>query len=1363
MDKSTPQWQTPKTHQKLAPLAKLERQVESRGVGSARSYDSGNPSSPAIAHKRPYVLRSPPETDIEDFNEKEYVEPLVSAAVVNRQPLLPLTDTAMNPSGALPAAVGVVATHFAEPLLVYKNSGSNMIPGGVAIKPDSAIDLPDPRYISGPPASAAASGGGGGGSAISGGGRQLRHETGNTINNIIAAKRAGMNSSQSSISFSAKNPESSRTPFNATGIGYSDFSEQGGGSGRNNPMALHSQPHGLTNHILNTTGTAMTYTMPAENDRIDGIKQAMRSLDMPAVVSSIEPFQNTPSSIYSDRRGFISQDPTPDAPQYLLNDCRTTPLVNPITTPAPLLTNLGNGVSFLDHQSIITCDIRHRDKSLCKPPGATMSHRGRRVLGMGTGENSHDISLPQFDEYPILQSNSAGIRGTRLNEGRSHNYFKKSVLKNQDIFDQMFPVIVPTVDNEAVAIKLMQIYNPRWPRKSFRYQLPILTPDNIKMFLFHFARIGDLDALKILCKSPMVDLESSDDAGRTALIFAAIGGHVQCIRLLTTHRAFINRQDHSGRTALHWAAYHGFVAVVKELCDSHADMSQEDYQGKLPIHCATYPETVEALEYLVRSALPAFRRTTMISLTSITANQRRKTMSGLVSPEDNSGLCNAMDLELMTPLMWAAYHGHDRHIETLLSHGRASAFLQDIEGKTAKFPALINIPDKMGRLPLHYGCGEGNIAVVDMIMLAPGSNWNAFDGLKRTPLHWAAVRGQPACINLLCQRGANFNLLDEFGASALCYAIQHRNMDCVHVLLRKGIWVDSTDTSGRTPLMWASLQGNLDVIKMLLKGNAKVAAKAKSGMTALHYAAYGGHTTCCTHLLRAGSTIDSKDLLGQTALLKATIMGSGNAVILLSNEGSNPDEVDNQKRTAVHWAAADGSTNVLQLLLSRGASVDLQDVNGYTPLAEAAIAGYTEAVVMLLNHDADDLKRDHTGLIALHLAASKGHTAICKVLKTPHTINMPSNADILKAKTPLDYAIESKSRECIAMFKESAAKTAKDIARYSATKIQKAWKSSQTRCNQRRQHRNEQALPISTELYHQCPKVRISALCIQRWYRCHSQRRKYQRAIKIHRMAALQAQELQRAEKAQHQAILLHQQAMVEKARAENIYQQAENHRKETELKYNSYVEKMAVKQMEIEKQLKEMEEIQVMQQEQLAKMREETQGFTSRFSWNKKTVPLGLQTVTESSDGVVASNQILSSKDFARQISSTTRYVTHCDDSMISTGRNLAVDKLSQSQSSHATARDSVESLTLSTRQKMGNEPRHASNHILHDSLGNKPSLHLDITAYSTATTQQELQSVLTDSERTAVVRDKDISNPLMAVFQTSTHFDVTSTGTCV
>eukprot|EP00842_Homolaphlyctis_polyrhiza_P005074 jgi/Hompol1/5568/HPOL_000420-RA len=661
-----------------------------------------------------------------------------------------------------------------------------------------------------------------------------------------------------------------------------------------------------------------------------------------------------------------------------------------------------------------------------------------RIIGLNAQKVNHEITLPQFEEYPIFYSanpvvpssnSSGGVSGqvgaaagnsnsnnNNISGGGAHGVggnaqsgqrdharipkpFIDVIIENPQMFEQQFPLIVPVINNEPVAMKLLHLYSSRWTRKSIRSQLPVLTSDNINVFLFHLARIGDLEALKVVCKSPKVDLEASDDAGRTALIFAAIGGHAQCVRLLASFSAFINRQDRSGRTALHWAAYHGCLPVAKELGDSHADMLHEDFQGKSPIHCATYPETIETLEYLVRAVMPAARRGTIMSL-GPAAGQRRKTIAGLVFPEDKSGPCNAVDLELMTPLMWAAYHGHDKHIEVLLTLGRASAFMQDTEGKTAlhwatsnrhgrcceillaKFPALINITDKMGRVPLHYAAGEGNIAVVEILLRAPGSNANAFDGLKRTPLHWAAVKGQPACINLLCLNGANINLVDDHGASPLFYAIQERNMDCIHVLLRKGAQTNLGDTQGRTPMMWASLQGNMDALKMLIKGGAKVTMKDKMGMTAIHHAAYGGHTACCTLLIRSGAQLDIKDKSGHTPLFKAAMLGWENVVLVLANENANVEELDAQRRTAAHWAASGSYTNILQLLLSHGAGTNVQDAQGRTPLHEAALSGCVESVVLLLDNDADPNIGDATNLTPLHLAASRGNVDVLEELLT---------------------------------------------------------------------------------------------------------------------------------------------------------------------------------------------------------------------------------------------------------------------------------------------------------------------------------------------------------------------------------------------
>ncbi|KAL2918663.1 hypothetical protein HK105_201497 [Polyrhizophydium stewartii] len=818
-----------------------------------------------------------------------------------------------------------------------------------------------------------------------------------------AAKRVGIASSMVSIAHAVRQSEAARPSADQGISGTSAGGPAQTGVGTPNPQSMASQVQG---GAQNNSSVASIDNFRGEGSKLTRILSA-GSINAMAAEGPDRPVNSNvgpPNMSHLDRHIAVSED--------RLSHVSVSEMRN---TGISIVPSMAPGI-----------DLRARSKEstkrLQKPSG-----QNHRLIGLNAHKASHEITLPQFDEYPIVQGNAAagGIGSQR--EPRAQKFLSKTVMENPEMFEQMFPTVIPIVNNEAVALKLMHLYNSRWPRRSIRMQLPPITPENMRMFLFHLARIGDLEALKVICKSPLVDLEASDDAGRTALIFAAIGGHAQCVRLLTSYHAFVNRQDRSGRTAMHWAAYHGYLSVAKELSDSHADMIQEDYQGKSPIHCATYPETVETLEFLVKTVTPVARRGTIMSLAPM---QRRKTVAGLVFPEDRSGPCNALDLENMTPLMWAAYHGHDKHIEVLLASGRASAFIQDIEGKTAlhwatsnrhgrccdillaKFPALINIPDRMGRVPLHYACGEGNIAVVERILFAPGSNPNALDGLKRTPLHWAAVRGHPACINLLCQNGANINLLDEYGASVLCYAIQERNMDCVHVLLRKGAAVNSADIHGRTPLMWASLQGNVEVIKMLIKANSKVLMRDKSGMTALHHAAYAGHTVCCTHLLRSGAITDVKDKHEQTALFKATMKGWENVVTLLANEGANVDEVDHHQRTACHWAACGGFTHIMQLLMSHGANINARDIAKRTPLHEAALAGYADVVTLLLQNDVDARASDIHGATPLHLAASRGHAEICLELASYVEVNARDGADVFKSKTALDYAKESRSEEC---------------------------------------------------------------------------------------------------------------------------------------------------------------------------------------------------------------------------------------------------------------------------------------------------------------------------------------------------------------
>lgn len=191
------------------------------------------------------------------------------------------------------------------------------------------------------------------------------------------------------------------------------------------------------------------------------------------------------------------------------------------------------------------------------------------------------------------------------------------------------------------------------PKKSKKRQ--ILSSREVNVLLLHVARLGDLNSLRSITRSPRVDVNLVDDEGRTAIIFAAIGGHLECVQLLIERGALIHQADYSGRTALHWAAQYGHATIIHMLLRSGANMMNDDYQGRTALHCSMAAENPAALQILLKHLAGS------------------KVVGAGINFADDDG---------MTPLMWAAYHGHYNHMRLLLAH-KADPILRDVEGKTA--------------------------------------------------------------------------------------------------------------------------------------------------------------------------------------------------------------------------------------------------------------------------------------------------------------------------------------------------------------------------------------------------------------------------------------------------------------------------------------------------------------------------------------------------------------------------------------------------------------------------------------------------------------------------------------------------------
>jgi hypothetical protein len=97
------------------------------------------------------------------------------------------------------------------------------------------------------------------------------------------------------------------------------------------------------------------------------------------------------------------------------------------------------------------------------------------------------------------------------------------------------------------------------------------------------AKEGDVETVRRLVNEYDLDVNQSDQYGRTALHFAALRGHEGVARLLLELGADVNQSDQYGRTALDFAAFQGHEGVARLLLESGADVNGEG-QGNLQDH-----------------------------------------------------------------------------------------------------------------------------------------------------------------------------------------------------------------------------------------------------------------------------------------------------------------------------------------------------------------------------------------------------------------------------------------------------------------------------------------------------------------------------------------------------------------------------------------------------------------------------------------------------------------------------------------------------------------------------------------------------------------------------------------------------------
>ena len=291
----------------------------------------------------------------------------------------------------------------------------------------------------------------------------------------------------------------------------------------------------------------------------------------------------------------------------------------------------------------------------------------------------------------------------------------------------------------------------------------------------------------------------------------------------------------------------------------------------------------------------------------------------------------------------------DDDIWTLLQRGDSSArgfFLGEVGA---------NAVDSQGRTPLHYAAERGDTQLASFF-ISIGADVNALDYSGQSPLGISMGKDNSVMAGLLVTSGADIHL-PITGTSAARIALTKNGSLLTAILTPASI--ESVDSAGRTILHIASIEGNLTAVNSILS-----VIPSSSGLlnkndnirkNALNYA------------LERPDSIRHMEIAEQLILSGAVCENPIFSYFAPSVRSANYNIRRNEGLAPIHYAVRDNYPGMLSFLFGKNADVNIKSSSGTTPLHEAARAGNIAFMTMLLDRGAEVNAIDGKGNTPLHM------------------------------------------------------------------------------------------------------------------------------------------------------------------------------------------------------------------------------------------------------------------------------------------------------------------------------------------------------------------------------------------------------------
>lgn len=282
--------------------------------------------------------------------------------------------------------------------------------------------------------------------------------------------------------------------------------------------------------------------------------------------------------------------------------------------------------------------------------------------------------------------------------------------------------------------------------------------------------------------------------------------------------------------------------------------------------------------------------------------------------------------------------------------------------------------------PLHLAALCGDPATLELLMAATDdANAAVEDGWR--PLHLACVIGWPAIVQKLASAGAPLDAVKADGLTALHLAALNRHEDCVEVLLRAGASPNAEAPDKRWSVAHAAAKaGHVPILRRLMAAGADITARDANGWQPVHTAAGAGNQSAVEALLDAGVSLECQAGDGHTVLGEAVHSGNVPLMRALIERGASLTVVTASGKTHLHCAAETGNVETVRLLLDAGLSLDARDSAFQQPLFSACSHGRLEVMRLMTSSGADTATRAQQGCTLLEIAAHHGRDEVVRYL-----------------------------------------------------------------------------------------------------------------------------------------------------------------------------------------------------------------------------------------------------------------------------------------------------------------------------------------------------------------------------------------------